>query len=294
MKGRTALLDQNLEKKLLKIQRKEITEHVVYAALAEKSKGRNAEILRGISDDELRHYKIWRELTQKDVQPNRLSILKYLILSRLFGVVFVMKIMEGNEAKAQQTYIEVSRDLDEAKRILQDEIAHENSAVEMIDEERLNYVSSTIQGLNDALIELAGELAGFTFAFQNTVLIGFAGLIAGIAQFLSSSASELEIYLSQRTEENKEKLKTSLFEGLIYLITVFFLVTPFFLVDNYYFALGVTAINSFLIIAFFTYYVSVVKGLSIKKMFLTIVLITVSLGALAFVIGWIVTVVLGL
>ena len=87
---------------------------------------------------------------------------------------------------------------------------------------RLNYLSSIISGLNDALIELAGELAGFTFALQNPALIGFAGIIAGIAQFLSSSASKIELFLTERTVENKEAIKKSAFEGSIYLITVFF------------------------------------------------------------------------
>lgn len=41
----------------------------------------------------------------------------------------------------------------------------------MLDEERLQYVGSMVLGLNDALVELTGSLAGFTFALQNTRLI---------------------------------------------------------------------------------------------------------------------------
>jgi hypothetical protein len=53
----------------------------------------------------------------------------------------------------------------------------------MIDEKRLDYISLMIQGLNDALIELFGELAGFIFALKNPTLIGFAGLISGLLTF---------------------------------------------------------------------------------------------------------------
>ena len=164
----------------------------------------------------------------------------------------------------------------------------------MIDEKRLKYLSSIISALNDALIELAGELAGFTFALQNPALIGFAGIIAGIAQFLSSSASEIELFLTERTVENKEAIKKSVFEGGIYLITVFFLIVPFFFTQNPFLAMGVSAFNSFLIIIFFTYYVSIVKELSLKKMFSITLLITLGIGALSFIIGWIVKTVLNL
>ena len=53
----------------------------------------------------------------------------------------------------------------------------EKALLEMLDEERLKYVGSMVLGLNDALVELTGSLAGFTFAMQNTKLIALSGLI---------------------------------------------------------------------------------------------------------------------
>ena len=244
--------NSKLKAKLIKIQEKEITEHVVYRKLSKRAKGKNSEILKQISKDELRHHNEWKKYTQIDVKANRLSVLKYLIISKIFGLMFMMKLMEGNEEQAQATYSKVLEELPEAKQILAEEFEHERLLIDMIDEKRLNYLSSIISGLNDALIELAGELAGFTFALQTPVLIGFAGLIAGIAQFLSSSASEIELFLTERTVENKEAIKKSAFEGSIYLITVFFLVIPFFLVQNPFFAMGISVFNSFLIIIFFS------------------------------------------
>ncbi|MDH5375960.1 MAG: rubrerythrin family protein [Candidatus Bathyarchaeota archaeon] len=205
-----------------------------------------------------------------------------------------MKIMEGGEEKAQEAYNKISGEIREANEIFQDEIKHENLLIDMIDEKRLDYISSMVQGLNDALIELARELAGFTFALQNTQLIGFAGLIAGIAQFLSSSASEIEIYLSQRTEETKEALRTSLNSGIVYVFTVLILITPYFISTSYSAALLVTILMTFVTIVFFTFYVSVVKSLSLRKMFSTMIFITLGVGAISFLIGWIAKVVLNL
>ncbi len=288
------VLNSKLKAKLIEIQEKEITEHAVYKTLSEMAKGKNSEILKQISEDELGHYNEWKNYTQIEIRANRLSVLKYLIISKIFGLMFMMKLMEENEEQAQASYSKVLEELPEAKQILAEEVEHEKLLIEMIDEKRLKYLSSIISGLNDALIELAGELAGFTFALQNTSLIGFAGLIAGIAQFLSSSASEMELYLTERTVENKEAIRKSFFEGSIYLITVFFLITPFFLIQNPFFAMGISAFNSFLIIIFFTYYVSIVKELSLKKMFSITVLITLGIGAVSFIIGWIVKTILNL
>jgi len=71
-----------------------------------------------------------------------------------------------------------------------------------------------VLGLNDALVELTGTLAGLTFALKNTRLIALSGLITGIAATLSMAASE---YLSARTEqESSRALKSSLYTGGAY------------------------------------------------------------------------------
>lgn len=287
-------LSTKLRSMLIETQEKEITEYLIYKRLSEKAKGKNSSILKKISNDELFHYNKWKEYTKTQVQPNRLKVIKYLIINQIFGLMFMMKLLEGNEEKAQNNYSIISKQLPEANKVLEEEVEHEKLLIEMVDEKRLNYLSSIISGLNDAMIELAGELAGFTFALQNPALIGFAGLIAGIAQFLSSSASEIELFLTERTLENKNAIKKSFFEGSIYLITVFFLIIPFFFVNDPFFAMGISAFNSFLIIIFLTYYVSIVKELSLKKMFSITLLITLGIGTLSFIIGWIVKTILNL
>ncbi len=287
-------LTPSLKNTLLKIQEKEITEYFIYQKLSEKTKGKNSEILKQISEDEFRHYNEWKEYTQTKAKPNKLTVTKYLLIAKIFGLMFMMKLLEGNEEKAQINYSKITGEFAKANQILTEEAAHEKLLIEMIDEKRLNYLSSIITGLNDAMIELAGELAGFTFALQKPELIGFAGLIAGIAQFLSSSASEIELFLTERTIENKEEIKKSFFEGSLYLITVFFLIIPFFLVQNPFIGLGIVTFNSFIIIIFFTHYVSIVKELSMKKMFSITLVITFGIGALSFIIGWIVKTVLNL
>ena len=53
-----------------------------------------------------------------------------------------------------------------------DETEHESALMELIDEERLGYLSSMVLGINDALVELTGALAG--------LITGVAASLLGI------------------------------------------------------------------------------------------------------------------
>jgi len=282
---RISMRDDEIKRTILGFQRNEITEHFVYRSLAEKTRGRNAEVLQRISEDELRHYNEWREHTQTDVPPSKMGALKFSIISKIFGLTFTMKMMEGGEEEAEEVYREIVSKIPEAEEILQDELEHEKLLVDMIDEEKIGYIGSMVLGLNDALVELTGALAGLTFTLQNARLIGAAGLITGIAASLSMSASE---YLSQKSEKGgKSPVKASLYTGIAYVLTVLLLVVPFFLFGNYYLALGVTVLNAVMVVLVFSFFVSVVKELSFRKMFLQILAISLGVAAVSFVVGWI-------
>ena len=114
----------------------------------------------------------------------------------------------------------------EVKKIIKDELEHEKELIEMLDEERLNYVGAMVLGLNDALVELTGTIAGLTFVLMNTTLIAMAGIITGIAATLSMAASN---YLAERADGNPNALKASFYTGIAYLITVVCLVMPYLL-----------------------------------------------------------------
>lgn len=120
-----------------------------------------------------------------------------------------------------------------AKSIVKDEDEHEKQLIDLIDEERLRYVGSMVLGLNDALVELTGALAGLTFALRNTHVVAMAGLITGVAASLSMAASE---YLSTKSEEGaKNPLKASVYTGSAYVLTVLFLIFPYLFFTNLYF-----------------------------------------------------------
>jgi VIT1/CCC1 family predicted Fe2+/Mn2+ transporter len=141
-----------------------------------------------------------------------------------------------------------------------------------------------VLGLNDALVELTGALAGLTLALQNTKLIALSGLITGIAASMSMAASE---YLSTRSEEtSKEPVRAAIYTGIAYILTVSLLVLPYLLFENYYIDLAITMTIAVVIIAVFNYYISVAKGESFKARFLEMAGLSLGVATFSFIIGF--------
>jgi VIT1/CCC1 family predicted Fe2+/Mn2+ transporter len=286
-------LNGTLRGKVCSFQKNEITEHYIYHRLAQGLKHpENSKVLDAIARDEYRHYEFWKKYTRRDVKPNRWQLFKYYWISRLFGITFGIKLMERGEQSAQEIYREVGDQLPGVAEIMHDEDRHEHELICMIDEERLKYVGSIVLGLNDALVELTGTLAGLTFALQNTRLIALVGLITGIAASFSMAASE---FLSTKTEEGgRSPLTSSFYTGIAYILTVLFLVFPYLLFSNYFICLLVTIINALVVIAGFNYYVSVAKGLSFRRRFAEMASISMGVAAFSFVIGYVIRIFLGI
>ena len=281
------------KKHILALQKEELNGHYTYQKLADAIKDEhNAEVIRNIAKEELKHYEIWKRYTKKDVAPNKLRINFYYWLSKLLGLTFGIKLMELGEEKAQENYADLVDSIPEAAQILVEEEKHEDELLEMLDEESLKYAGSVVLGLNDALVELTGALAGLTFAFQNTHLIALAGLITGISASFSMAASE---YLSSKSEEGeKSPIKSALYTGLAYILTVAILIFPYLVATDFMISLGWTIVNAILVIAIFNFYISVAKGFDFKKRFLEMSIISLGVALFSFVIGNIIRNVFGI
>jgi len=281
------MLDHELKDKILTVQRNEITEHLIYDRLSQSVKdSHNKGVLKRISADELKHYNFWKQYTQEDAKPDKLSMWKYLLISRILGITFGLKLMEKGEEAAQVTYDKISGSIPMAEYIVADEDEHERQLLDLLDEERLRYVGSMVLGLNDALVELTGALAGLTLVLQNARLVAMAGLITGIAASLSMAASE---YLSTKTERNeKNPIKASIYTGSAYILTVVFLIFPYLISTNLYLSLGFTILNALVVIFIFTLYISIAKDLPFWRRFLEMALISLGIAVLTFAIGMVV------
>ena len=284
-------LTQKTSATLLKLQQAEITEYRIYQKIAAATTDpHNREILTRIAEQENEHYLIWKKYTGRDVAPDLYRVWYYYLLARILGITFAIKLMEGIEKRAQQTYREIGTIIPEVKEIVAHEEAHERELIGLLDEERLRYVGSVVLGLNDALVEFTGTLAGLTFALQNSQVIAMAGLITGVAASLSMGASE---YLSQKSGEGSQNAgKAALYTGTAYIFTVFLLVLPFLLFSNPYVALPITLGCAILVIFLFTFYISIAKDLPFVRRFLEMVAISMGIAGISFVIGLIIRMVL--
>ena len=286
-------LSEDIRKKVIIFQQTEITEYHIYKRLAQRIKSQeNAKILDQIAEDELRHYNGWKKYTNEEVQPRWFFVWFYTTVSLLFGFTFGVKLMEQGEQAAQGNYEEVAKEIPEAAKYQHEENTHEEQLINMLDEERLQYAGSVVLGLNDALVELTGALAGLTLALQDVKLIALSGLITGIAASMSMAASE---YLSTRSEKtNKQPVRAAIYTGIAYIVTVTLLVLPYLLFENYYLDLGIALTTAVIIIAVFNYYISVAKGESFKERFLEMAGLSLSVATFSFIIGYFIRIWLGI
>jgi len=270
-------------KKILQYQKNEITEHILYAALAKRS-AKNYDVLKKISDDELRHYNFFKKITEQDIKPSWVKIYFYRFISRIFGFTFTIKMMDNGELQAEHNYEEFEDQIPGIKKIIQDEVKHEAALMSQIEEDVLKHMGSMVLAINNSIQEITGIVVGLTFAIANSIMIGKTALISGIAATLAMVASE---YLSQKaeSEDSMAPVKAAIYTGVIYLAVVAFLVTPFFLFANHYVALLTSICFVVLIVSIFTFFMSVVKGLNYWKGLVEVSLITLSVVSLSLILG---------
>lgn len=284
-------MDPKIRKFVLAVQRAEETEHLVYLRLSERCKDKhNAEILHKIGMEEKAHARFWQKISGEDVKPDLWRVKRTVWLASLLGLSFVLKLMEKREGTGSKAYDELSKTFPEANVFSKEEQAHEKELLGMLDEEALQFVGSIVLGLNDALVELTGALAGFTLALSDNKVISLVGLVTGISAALSMAASD---YLSSKAEGDAQAKKSAVYTGLAYMVTVVLLILPYLLLDNQFLALGITLTTAVLIIFLFNYYVSVAKELNFKARFLEMTFISLGVAAFSFLVGYLLKTLLG-
>ncbi|MEX1308680.1 MAG: rubrerythrin family protein, partial [Eubacteriales bacterium] len=149
-------------KALKRLQQDEINAYHIYLKLSKIIKDeKNAAVLARIAGEEKKHYAVFSGFLKHKIRSNRGYIARFILLARVLGLTFALKLMEKKEASVE-TYEQAMIEIPEIRRIIEDEEAHEDELLGMLNEERLSYMGSVVLGLNDALVELTGALAGFT------------------------------------------------------------------------------------------------------------------------------------
>lgn len=293
------MYSKKMMKHMIKLQKHELTDHIIYKKLAEKQKNeRNRKILEKISEDEYKHYEFWKSITKKEIKPSRLEIWLFFFIARFFGLTFGIRLKEKGEEKTQYLYSVLRGKVSGIEELIEDEEVHEDQLIDAIEEEGLNYIGSVVLGLNDALVELTGALAGLTFGLAGTGLarfIAFSGFITGIAASFSMASSE---YLSAKQDhDNRFAIKSAMYTGVAYFIAVILLILPYLAlptgkmnifglaIDSVFVSLLLTIVIAIFIIFLFNFYISVAKKLNFKRRFLEMVTISLSVALISFLVG---------
>ena len=111
-------LNEELKRSLINSQRDELTEHFIYSRLAESTKDEmNRGVLKKLSEDELEHYRAWQKVTHTEPKRKSFKMWSYLLIARLFGPTFALRLMERGEDSAHEFYETVGEQVPEASSI---------------------------------------------------------------------------------------------------------------------------------------------------------------------------------
>ncbi len=283
----------DIQKILLRIQQSEMTEAAAYHAMADAIKDEhNREALTRVADEIASQAKALETYTNKQLAADERKVKRYARMARIFGFTFAAKLMDRRKIKFVNHSKKLLSEMPEVEKMQADEQKRDNELFALLNEKRLSYVGAMILGMNDAIVEITGTLAGLTLAMQNTRLIALSGLITGVAATLSMAASE---YLAERSDGKGDAAKSGLMTGGAYFITVVILLLPYLILDDkmYLLAMGIMLVLVVLILAGFNFYTSVARDVSFGKNFGQMCAISLGVAALSFVLGYAVRTFLG-
>lgn len=242
----------------------EYKDYLIYKLLAEREKDeRRKAVLEKLARDEYRHYEFWRRFAGDcSTELSRLEARLILLLRKIFGLVFTLKILERGEESTIEAYKNALNEIpegyrEELRKIIQDEEEHEKRLLGSIEENIVKYMAFIALGLADAIVEVTGVHAGFLGYSTSTLVAGIAGLVVGFSASISMASAA---YIQAKEVEGRDPLISALTTGLAYISAVILLALPYFLTESMKIAFSASITVGLLVVAVFTFYSSVVGG----------------------------------
>lgn len=248
---------------------------------------KNRAVLAQLAQIEKVHYEELEKWTGKQSILSRKKMRKYIFLSRILGMRFVLKYLEKKEDRIKEEILKISKSEGMEIPAVITAVNEEDALAEKLYDEKLLYVSAIVLGLNDAVVELSGALAGYTLAIANPRAIGVIGLITGIAAALSMGIAE---YLSVKEDPNSQLNynRAAFYTGTTYILAVILLVAPYFMNIGKHISLVLMVGIDIFLVFIFNYYISITTGADLMKRFLRMTAIVLSVAAISFIMGYLV------
>jgi vacuolar iron transporter family protein len=270
----TTTTTADLSEIAFKESKDELTDYEVYKRLAERQKKNptSRQVLEKLSQTEYGHYKFWSKYCPDKISEIKVSslLVNYVLFLRLlFGASFAVKYLERREHSTILKYKNIehmipAEDKLEFDKMVKDEEEHENSFADQIQGGTVKYISFVVLGLADALVEIAGIHAGSLGFYKSTELTGLAGIIAGAAASISMASAA---YAQAKQGFQGSAALSAFYTGFSYFVSALILASPYFLTRDPYVAIGTSLVFGVLIIAFISYYNSVISKSAFLRSF---------------------------
>jgi VIT1/CCC1 family predicted Fe2+/Mn2+ transporter len=262
----------------------ELNEYAIYKKFAElkvgKQKTEFKKTLARLAVMEYKHYEFWKKFCpNRNVTVNKIKVYLMVFVRIFLGVTFAFKFLERTEGDVIRKYKAIAHlvpaeDQSMLQEIIADEQEHEQEFAEQFDEPHIKYISFIVLGLADALVEIAGIHAGSLGIYDSTELAGLAGIIAGAAASIAMASAA---YAQAKTGFKGSASLSAVDTGLSYFLTAVVLATPYFLTKVMLAALFASLIAAICLIAFISFYGSIIQGSGFRKDFAEIT--SIMLGA---------------
>ena len=284
------MTQRSLSKLALASCKGELTDYTVYKKLSEYEKNQQFKAtLAKLADVEYRHYEFLSKYSsEKEAAVSNLTVYWIILLRRLLGVTFAIKYLERGEAKAVERYEHMAevappQDREEFGEIIEDEKQHEKEFSDRLEDAHVKYISFIVLGLADALVEVAGINAGSLGIYNSTQLAGLAGIVAGAAASIAMASAA---YAQAKTGFKGSPRASAVYTGISYFVTAVILATPYFLTKIMLDALLTSLGLAVIVIAFISFYGSVIAETVFRKDFIEVTSIMLGATAALYLLGF--------
>lgn len=278
----------------------EYTDHLVYKRLAASGRTKDPklkDILTKLSNAEYKHYQYWKKYTEDSkIHPSMFTVYLTLFLRYLLGVTFAVKYLERHEDVVVKQYKSVSHLIPESDKtgfdeMVADEIEHEETFLNQTEGKYLKYISFIVLGLADAIVEISGIHAGSLGIYNKTELAGLAGVVAGAAASIAMASAA---YAQAKQGFQGSASISAVFTGISYFVNAIVLATPYFLTKVMTIALGTSITLAIIIVAFISYYNSIISDANFLRDFGELAGIMLGASAALFVFGLVIRSIFGI
>lgn len=265
-------------RKIARAQISEVTEYHIYKHLARTVKSpSNRSVLNKIADEELEHYRFWMNYND-EVEPRWWEVKLYILLSRIFGMVFSLKLMERAEVASQRNYQELKKFIPEVGKIIEQETSHEKTLLNMLNDLRIKSFGTWLISMNMVLFVMAGMLTSLPFLLSSADSIGIAGVLTAVVVSLAdfSNTFLLKIFGKMNRELFMKSLRR-LFSGILAGILVSL---PFFILEAGFMPLVISASAILIMSCSINLYYAVISDQPIFQRILRVILTFFIIGGM--------------